>query len=33
VPQEIIDEAPDKAARADAWPKVIAFIQQLRTAQ
>lgn len=33
LPQEIIDEAPDKAARADAWPKVIAFIRQLRTAQ
>jgi dienelactone hydrolase len=33
LPQEITDEAPTRAARADAWPKAIEFIRQLRTPQ
>ncbi len=31
LPREITDEAPDKAARTDAWPRVVAFIRQLET--
>ncbi len=30
-PREITDEAADKAARTDAWPRVVAFIRQLET--
>jgi dienelactone hydrolase len=30
LPEEIFDEAPDKAARADAWPKAVDFIRRLR---
>jgi acetyl esterase/lipase len=33
LPQEITDKAADKAARADAWPRAITFIRQLRTPQ
>jgi hypothetical protein len=29
LPQEITDKAPDKKARAHAWPKAIEFIRQL----
>lgn len=31
LPQEITDQAPDKAARADAWPRAVEFIRQLGT--
>lgn len=31
LPQDIIDTAADKAARADAWPQVVTFIRQLGT--
>lgn len=33
LPQDITDQAPDKAARAHAWPRVVAFIRQLATPQ
>jgi hypothetical protein len=29
LPREITDHAADKAARADAWPKVVEFIRKL----
>jgi len=29
LPQEITDKAADKAARADAWPRVVEFIRKL----
>jgi dienelactone hydrolase len=31
LPPEITDEAADKAARADAWPRAVEFIRQLAT--
>jgi hypothetical protein len=31
LPPEITDTAADKAARADAWPRAVTFIRQLRT--
>jgi hypothetical protein len=31
LPPEITDTAADKAARADAWPRAVMFIRQLRT--
>jgi len=31
LPPEITDEAPDKAARADAWPRAVEFIRRLET--
>jgi dienelactone hydrolase len=29
LPREIVDEADDRAARADAWPKAVTFIRHL----
>jgi hypothetical protein len=29
LPREITDEAADKAARANAWPKAVEFIREL----
>jgi len=31
LPPGITDEAPDKAARADAWPRTVEFIRRLET--
>ncbi|HSZ41433.1 MAG TPA: acyl-CoA thioester hydrolase/BAAT C-terminal domain-containing protein [Trebonia sp.] len=33
LPPDITDPAADRAARADAWPRAVAFIRQLRTAR
>ena len=33
LPGEITDEAADKAARADAWPKAVEFIRKLGTTE
>jgi dienelactone hydrolase len=33
LPQEITDQAPDKATGADAWPRAVEFIRQLGNAR
>jgi dienelactone hydrolase len=33
LPHDLIDETPSQAARADAWPRAVAFLRQLGTAE